>query len=875
MKAKEIRQQFLDFFASKGHTIVPSAPMVIKDDPTLMFTNAGMNQFKDIFLDLSPIKNPRVADSQKCLRVSGKHNDLEEVGVDTYHHTMFEMLGNWSFGDYFKKEAIAWAWELLVDVYGLPKERLYASIFEGTEEVPRDEEAYNLWKAYLPESRIINGNADDNFWEMGETGPCGPCSEIHIDLRSNEEREKVSGFDLVNKDHPLVIEIWNLVFIQFNRKSDGSLHTLPKTHIDTGMGFERLCMALQNKKSNYDTDVFQPIIQKISEITGKAYGENEETDIALRVIADHVRTVSFSIAEAQLPSNNKAGYVIRRILRRATLYGYRFLNMNEPFIYRLVDVMVDTFGGYFEELEKEKELIKQVIKEEETAFLRTLSNGLKLMDDIVLEVKSKNSNIIEGEVAFKLYDTYGFPLDLTELIARNLDMTIDHDGFKKALERQRNTSRTAVADTAEWTFVKENETQEFVGYDKTESQVRIVKYRTVTDKKQKTFQVVFNHTPFYGESGGQVGDTGYIEDINGNKTSIIDTIKEHNEIIHILKKLPENIEAHFYAKINTERREDIKKNHSATHLMHYALRKVLGKHVEQKGSLVTDSHLSFDFSHFNKMTVEEIQEVEQIVNQFIQKNAPLNENRQSTIEEAKRRGAMALFGEKYGDIVRVIQFGDSVELCGGTHVSATGEIGAFKIISEGSIASGIRRIEALTGNGALKYFNENIHIVKELEQAFKIPMHKVLNSIKGLQEDNKKLHSQIENYKKEALTQLKGQLKKEITESDGVSWLVKTISVENADEVRNLAYQLKGEVKNLVFIVGADIQGKANLTIMFSDNLVTDFELNAGTIIREVSKEIQGGGGGQAFFASAGGKNPQGLPNALKKATETVKEKLK
>lgn len=875
MKAKEIRQQFLDFFASKGHTIVPSAPMVIKDDPTLMFTNAGMNQFKDIFLDLSPIKNPRVADSQKCLRVSGKHNDLEEVGVDTYHHTMFEMLGNWSFGDYFKKEAIAWAWELLVDVYGLPKERLYASIFEGTEEVPRDEEAYNLWKAYLPESRIINGNADDNFWEMGETGPCGPCSEIHIDLRSNEEREKVSGFDLVNKDHPLVIEIWNLVFIQFNRKSDGSLHTLPKTHIDTGMGFERLCMALQNKKSNYDTDVFQPIIQKISEITGKVYGENEETDIALRVIADHVRTVSFSIAEAQLPSNNKAGYVIRRILRRATLYGYRFLNMNEPFIYRLVDVMVDTFGGYFEELEKEKELIKQVIKEEETAFLRTLSNGLKLMDDIVLEVKSKNSNIIEGEVAFKLYDTYGFPLDLTELIARNLDMTIDHDGFKKALERQRNTSRTAVADTAEWTFVKENETQEFVGYDKTESQVRIVKYRTVTDKKQKTFQVVFNHTPFYGESGGQVGDTGYIEDVNGNKTSIIDTIKEHNEIIHILKKLPENIEAHFYAKINTERREDIKKNHSATHLMHYALRKVLGKHVEQKGSLVTDSHLSFDFSHFNKMTVEEIQEVEQIVNQFIQKNAPLNENRQSTIEEAKKRGAMALFGEKYGDIVRVIQFGDSVELCGGTHVSATGEIGAFKIISEGSIASGIRRIEALTGNGALKYFNENIHIVKELEQAFKIPMHKVLNSIKNLQEENKKLHSQIENYKKEALTQLKGQLKKEITESDGVSWLVKTISVENADEVRNLAYQLKGEVKNLVFIVGADIQGKANLTIMFSDNLVTDFELNAGTIIREVSKEIQGGGGGQAFFASAGGKNPQGLPNALKKATEIVKEKLK
>lgn len=874
MTAKEIRQQFLDFFASKEHTIVPSAPMVIKDDPTLMFTNAGMNQFKDIFLDLSPIKNSRIADSQKCLRVSGKHNDLEEVGVDTYHHTMFEMLGNWSFGDYFKKEAIAWAWELLVDVYGLPKERLYASIFEGTKEVPRDEEAYELWKAYLPENRIIDGSAKDNFWEMGETGPCGPCSEIHIDLRSDEEREKISGFELVNKDHPLVIEIWNLVFIQFNRKSDGSLHNLPKTHIDTGMGFERLCMALQNKKSNYDTDVFQPIIKKTCEIVGKTYGENEETDIALRVIADHVRTVSFSIAEAQLPSNNKAGYVIRRILRRATLYGYRFLNMNEPFIYRLVDVMVDTFGGYFEELEKEKKLIKHVIKEEENAFLRTLSNGLKLIDDIILEAKSKNLNTIEGEVAFKLYDTFGFPLDLTELIARNLGMTIDNVGFEKALERQRNTSRTAVADTAEWTFVKENKTQEFIGYDKAESQVQIIKYRTVTDKKQKTFQVVFNHTPFYGESGGQVGDTGYIEDINGNKTSIIDTIKEHKEIIHILKKLPDNIEGRFNAKINTERREDIKKNHSATHLMHYALRKVLGEHVEQKGSLVTDSHLSFDFSHFNKMTTEELQEVEQIVNSLIQKNSPLNENRQSTIEEAKKRGAMALFGEKYGDIVRVIQFGDSIELCGGTHVSATGQIGSFKIISEGSIASGIRRIEAVTGNGALKFFNENISIVKELEQAFKTPMQRVLNSIKDLQEENKRLQTQIESYKKEALGQLKGQLKKDIVESNGVSWLIKTLSIENANEVRDLAYQLKGEVENLIFIVGADIQGKANLTIMFSDNLVNDFNLNAGTIIREVAKEIQGGGGGQAFFASAGGKNLQGLPGALKKATEIIKKKL-
>lgn len=874
MKASEIRQQFLDFFKEKQHTILPSAPMVVKDDPTLMFTNAGMNQFKDIFLDLAPIKYKRVTDSQKCLRVSGKHNDLEEVGVDTYHHTMFEMLGNWSFGDYFKKEAIAWAWELLVDVYGLPKDRLYATIFEGTDEVARDTEAFDFWKQYLPEERIVDGNAKDNFWEMGETGPCGPCSEVHIDLRDEEERAKISGKELVNQDHPLVIEIWNLVFIQFNRKASGQLEKLSKTHVDTGMGFERLCMALQGKKSNYDTDVFQPIIQKIARISQREYGVSEQIDIAMRVIADHVRTVSFSIAEGQLPSNNKAGYVIRRILRRAIRYAYTFLDIQEPFIYQLVAVLDETLGGHFEEIGTQKTLIEQVIREEEAAFLRTLANGLKLMEQVVAEAKEKKSREIAGEVAFKLYDTYGFPLDLTVLIAREQGFAIDSKGFEVALEKQRAGSRTAVAETEEWTFVKENEAQEFIGYDWNEATIHVVKYRTVTEKKKKCYHLVFNHTPFYGESGGQVGDTGTLEDTFGNEYAVIDTIKEHNEIIHVLPKLPEHLDVNFTGRIAVERRSDIKKNHSATHLLHFALRRVLGTHVQQKGSLVTDTHLSFDFSHFQKMTEQEVKEVERIVNELIQKNSLLEEERSLPIEEAKKRGAMALFGEKYGDVVRMIQFGDSVELCGGTHVAATGEIGAFKITSEGSIASGVRRIEAVTGRGAMAYFEKHIAILKELEQTFKVPVDKVFASVTNLQKENKSLQDKIEVYQKEAIRNLKAQLRQEITEDNGISWLLTKIEVESADQVRDLAYQLKGEVDNLVFVAGATLNGKANLTIMFSQELVEKYGLHAGNVIREAAKEIQGGGGGQPFFASAGGRNPEGLEKAIAKVKELVVKKL-
>lgn len=874
MKAAEIRQQFLDFFKEKQHTIVPSAPMVVKDDPTLMFTNAGMNQFKDIFLDLAPVKHSRIADSQKCLRVSGKHNDLEEVGVDTYHHTMFEMLGNWSFGDYFKKEAIQWAWELLVDVYGLPKDRLYATIFEGTEEVSRDTEAFDFWKNYLPEDRIINGNAKDNFWEMGESGPCGPCSEIHIDLRDEEERTKIAGRELVNQDHPLVIEIWNLVFIQFNRKASGELEKLSKTHVDTGMGFERLCMALQKKKSNYDTDVFQPIIQKIAHISQKVYGKDEQIDIAMRVIADHVRTVSFSIAEGQLPSNNKAGYVIRRILRRAIRYAYTFLGLKEPFIHQLVSVLDETLGGHFEEIKKQKTLIEQVIKEEEAAFLRTLANGLKLMEQVIAEAKEKNTTVIEGEVAFKLYDTYGFPFDLTDLIAREQGFSIDAKGFDAALEKQRAGSRTAVVGTEEWTFIRENEVQEFIGYDLAEATVQLVKYRTVTEKKKKKFHLVFNHTPFYGESGGQVGDTGTIEDTFGNLYKITNTIKEHNEIIHVLEKLPEHLDVNFVAKIAVDRRNDIKKNHSATHLLHFALRQVLGTHVQQKGSLVSDTHLSFDFSHFQKMTEEEIVEVERIVNELIQQNSSLQEERTLPIDEAKKRGAMALFGEKYGDVVRMIQFGKSVELCGGAHVEATGQIGAFKIMTEGSIASGVRRIEAVTGKGAMAYFDKHIQILKELEQRFKVPVEKVLASVSSLQEENKNLQTQIEAYQKEAILTLKQKLKNDIIEEDGISWLICKVQLENADQVRDLVYQLKGEVENLACVVGAAIGDKANLTIMFAQELVDAYGLHAGNVIREAAKEIQGGGGGQPFFAAAGGRRPENIEQALEKAKELIKKQI-
>lgn len=875
MDAKTIRKKFLDFFKDKGHTIIPSAPMVVKDDPTLMFTNAGMNQFKDIFLDLIPVKYKRVADSQKCLRVSGKHNDLEEVGVDTYHHTMFEMLGNWSFGDYFKKEAISWAWELLVDVYKLPPNRLYATIFEGSNESPRDVESFEFWKEKLPAERILNGSPKDNFWEMGEIGPCGPCSEIHIDLRDEDDRIKVPGRNLVNKDHPLVIEIWNLVFIQFNRCSNGSLEKLPQTHVDTGMGFERLCMALQGKTSNYDTDIFQPIIKRIEKITGKPYGEDKSIDIAMRVIADHVRTISFSIAEAQLPSNNKAGYVIRRILRRAIRYAYTFLGMNKPFIYRLVSGVEETLGEHFSEIKSQKKLIEEVIFEEENAFLRTLEHGLKLMEQIVERNKKQSQKVIEGKEVFKLYDTYGFPVDLTKLIAKEQGLSIDMSGFKKALEQQRAKSRTATVATQEWSFVKENEMQEFIGYDTLESTVKIVKYRIAGDKKQKNYHLVFNHTPFYGESGGQVGDIGKLEDRFGEVIYVLDTIKEHNEIIHIVKELPKHIDADFRASVDENKRNAIKKHHSATHLLHYALRRVLGTHVEQKGSLVNAEHLSFDFSHFQKLTLEELKEVEYIVNDLIQEAIPLQEERTLPIESAKKMGAMALFGEKYGDIVRVIKFGESVELCGGTHVKSTGELGIFKIVTENSIASGIRRIEAVAGKSALDYINNYISLVKELEHEFKVPIDKVMRSVDILQKQNKELNTLVDSFKQKELSNLKENLIQEAEVRENITFITTRISVDNAEQMRQLAYLLKSDLERFVFVGGTSFGEKAHLSIMFSQNLVNEFDLHAGNLIKEVAKEIQGGGGGQDFFASAGGRNISGIDVAIAKAKEQIKKDLK
>lgn len=874
MESKKIRQTFLDFFAEKGHKLVDSAPMVIKDDPTLMFTNAGMNQFKDIFLGSAAAKHLRVANSQKCLRVSGKHNDLEEVGVDTYHHTMFEMLGNWSFGDYFKKEAIDWAWELLVEVFQISEDRLYATIFEGNEEVERDTEAYNLWRTYLPEDRVLNGNAKDNFWEMGDMGPCGPCSEVHIDLRDEAERKLVSGASLVNQDHPLVVEIWNLVFIQFNRKGDKSLEKLAQTHVDTGMGFERLCMALQGKKSNYDTDVFQPIIQKIAQLSGKTYGEKEEIDIAMRVVADHLRTLAFSIAEAQLPSNNKAGYVIKRILRRAIRYGYTFLGQNEPFIYKLVGTLVDSLGEHFTELVQQRELIEQVIKEEEQTFLRTLEKGIVLLEGVMEKAQKEGQKIIDGEVVFKLYDTYGFPYDLTELISKERGMLPDKEGFDLALEKQRAGSRTSVAVTDEWTELQKREDEDFVGYDSLDTKVKIVQYRTVEEKKKKWVHLVFDKTPFYGESGGQVGDVGYIESENGTKYSILKTIKEHNMIVHVMDKLPENMEGEYSAVVNSSKRKSIAQNHTATHLLHFALRKILGEHVEQKGSLVAASHLHFDFSHFQKVTTEQLLEVERYTNELIQKNLQLEEKRSLPISEAKEMGAIALFGEKYGDSVRVIKYGDSVELCGGTHVQATGEIGLLKIVSESSIASGVRRIEALAGMAAQAYVEEHVAIVKELEQQFKAQSSKVLDSVTNLRKENQELKQQLEAFEKEAVKQLKQTLKDKQQKQGEAAFIVETLELERVAAAKDLAFQLKGEVSNLILILGIESQGKAQLTIMLADHLVETYGLHAGTVVREAAKLIGGSGGGQAFFASAGGKDPKGLKDAVAFAQKQLMEKL-
>ncbi len=865
-KSGEIRKAFLDFFREKGHQVVESAPMVVKGDPTLMYTNAGMNQFKDIFLGNEPVKWARVADTQKCLRVSGKHNDLEEVGLDTYHHTMFEMLGNWSFGDYFKEEAIDWAWEFLVDRMGIDPSRLYATVFEGSNDdnLGRDAESAAFWEKYLPEDHVLNGSKKDNFWEMGDTGPCGPCSEIHIDLRSREETEKIPGRDLVNRDNPLVIEIWNLVFIQYNRKANGKLEELPDKHVDTGMGFERLCMVLQGVCSNYDTDIFQNIISEIAVLSGKKYGADEKTGVAMRVVADHLRAVAFAIADGQLPSNNKAGYVIRRILRRAVRYVYTFLEVKEPLICRLVEVLKKTMGDAFPELSAQQQLIEKVIKEEEDSFLRTLSTGIKLLDDIIIRIKKDEGKEVPGRDAFILYDTFGFPLDLTALIARENGLGIDETGFEKEMLEQRNRSRNAAKlETGDWIELRKIDQTEFLGYDKLEAKVQITRYRKVLQKKKVYYQLVFDQTPFYGESGGQAGDSGYIAN-QDEKIFIFDTRKENNLTVHLTEKLPENTENSFYAVVDRENRTQTANNHTATHLLHAALRKVLGGHVEQKGSLVNAEHLRFDFSHFRKMTDEEIEMAEGMVNDKIRENSLLEEKRQITLQQAREMDAVMLFGEKYGETVRVIKFGDSVELCGGTHVNATGQIGLFKIISESAIAAGVRRIEAITGRKAEEYVNEQIKILKTIRETIK-GSKDVLDSVTDLISKNAALSDKLEAFNRERVKRIRHELKSKMIAENGINIISGIVEVENAAMMKDLAFSLRGEVDNLFLALGADIEGKPNLTVMISDNIVEEKGLNAAKIVLEAGREIRGGGGGQKFYATAGGKDAAGLQRALKK----------
>jgi alanyl-tRNA synthetase len=874
MNSAAIRQKFMDFFALKGHEIVQSAPMVIKNDPTLMFTNAGMNQFKDIFLENTSARYTRIANTQKCLRVSGKHNDLEEVGHDTYHHTMFEMLGNWSFGDYFKKEAIGWAWEFLVDELKIDSERLYATVFEGDdkENIERDAEAFDYWKQYLPEDSILAFSKKDNFWEMGDTGPCGPCSEIHIDLRSDKERKQKDGKLLVNKDHPQVIEIWNLVFIQYNRKADGKLVLLPKKHVDTGMGFERLCMVVQGKTSNYDTDIFQSIISKISTLSSTAYGKAEDTDVAMRVVADHLRAVSFAIADGQLPSNVKAGYVIRRILRRAVRYNYSFLKHNEPVIYRLVSVLIDTMGEAFPELRSQQQLIEKVIREEEQSFLRTLETGMKLLDQIIRDTLSKKSKTISGKVVFELYDTFGFPLDLTELILKENDLEVNHPEFDSEMQKQKVRSKNAAAVNAgDWIVVneeEESETEEFVGYDYLEAEVRITRYRKLKSKGREIYQMVFNITPFYAESGGQTGDKGFITD-GKEKISIINTIKENNLIIHLSEKLPANPAATMTAVVIRNLRSDTANNHTATHLLHYALRKILGNHVEQKGSLVSPDYLRFDFSHFQKVTDKELVEIEKIVNQKIRENIP-SDIHEMPLKEAQKLGAMALFGEKYGETVRVVKFGESVELCGGTHVSSTGQIGYFKIISESAIAAGVRRIEAITGTRFDEYLSSRENLFRQISVILKNPQN-LEKAVQNLMDENTALHKQVELLSREKLNRLKKKLLDKIQQKNNINLIAERIEADSTDMIRDLSFQLKNQVDNLYLVIGANIDGKANLTMMISDNLVREKNLNASHILREAAKEIDGGGGGQPFFATAGGKNTKGIDKAIQKAVEFLK----
>ena len=869
LTAKEIRESFKQFFASKEHQIVPSAPMVVKGDPTLMFTNAGMNQFKDIILGNVPRKYPRVADSQKCLRVSGKHNDLEEVGHDTYHHTMFEMLGNWSFGDYFKKEAINWAWEYLVEVLKLNPERLYATVFEGSpaEGLDRDNEAAGYWEQYLPKDHILNGNKHDNFWEMGDTGPCGPCSEIHIDLRSDEERAAVSGADMVNKDHPQVIEIWNLVFMQFNRKADGSLEPLPAKVIDTGMGFERLCMALQGKTSNYDTDVFQPIIKVIAGMAGTTYGTDKQQDIAMRVIADHIRTIAFAITDGQLPSNAKAGYVIRRILRRAVRYGYTFLDRKEAFMYKLLPVLIETMGDAYPELIAQKTLIEKVIKEEEESFLRTLETGIRLLDKKMEETKAAGKTVLNGVDAFTLYDTYGFPLDLTELILRENGMEADIEAFNKAMQKQKERARNAAAiETGDWITLKEGECK-FVGYDLFECEAEILRYRQIKQKNKVLYQIVLDQTPFYAEMGGQVGDTGWLI-ADDEKIDVIDTKRENNLPVHLVTKLPKDVTATFTAKINVKKRIQCECNHSATHLLHEALREVLGTHVEQKGSYVSPDSLRFDFSHFQKVTDEEIRKVEILVGEKIRANFPLEEHRNMPIAEAKALGAMALFGEKYGDEVRVVKYGSSVELCGGTHIPATGMIGSLHVIGESSIAAGVRRIEAVTAEGAEQFVYAQQDLIREL-RALMNHMPNLAQAMKKSIEENAEMKKQIEDYIREKSMRLKEEIVAKASESNGIK-VMQFVGKANADAMKNVAFQIKAETTDsFVFVAGIIDDNKCTLMLMLSGDLVKE-GLHAGKIVKEAAKHIQGGGGGQPHFATAGGKNMEGLSIAVGAVKEAV-----
>lgn len=869
MTSKEIRKAYLDFFASKGHTIVPSAPMVVKNDPTLMFTNAGMNQFKDWLLGNSPAPFPRATDSQKCLRVSGKHNDLEEVGHDTYHHTMFEMLGNWSFGDYFKNEAIDWAWELLTEVYKIDTDRLYATVFEGSVEdgTSLDTEARDRWLSHLPADRVLLGNKHDNFWEMGDTGPCGPCSEIHVDLRSDEERKAVPGAELVNKGHHLVIEIWNLVFMQYNRKADGSLELLPHRNVDTGMGFERLCMTLQGKQSNYDTDVFTGMIHKIEELSGKEYGKDENVDIAMRVIADHIRAIAFSIADGQLPSNVKAGYVIRRILRRAVRYGYTFLGFGEPFLCRLVGQLVSDMGEFYPEIALQQTLIEKVIREEEMAFLRTLDRGIKLIDSIM--EKCADTKVIKGEDAFTLYDTFGFPIDLSELIASEKGYTIDLEGFETELKKQKDRARNATANEfGDWIEFHHCDNVEFLGYDFTEIDgARLTRHRTVKQKNKEMIQLVFDRTPFYGEMGGQVGDTGYIESEDGERIKILDTVKENNLTIHIAEKLPSDCSGSFRLVVDAARRRNIENNHSCTHLLHQALREILGTHVEQKGSFVTPDYFRFDFSHFEKLTDEQIDKVEKRVNELIRTNFPLVEKRDGTMDDAKAMGAMALFGEKYGDHVRIVRFGDSVELCGGCHTSATGNIGFFKIVSESAIAAGIRRIEARTGLAAENIVDMMENTLRSAKALFNNAPDLAL-AIKKLIDENDGFKKEIENVAKEKAAAFKQVLLDEVKEINGI----RTVVLRQADPARlkNAAFMLQKEAENLAVVAAYETEGKPQLLVMYSADLVAKGH-NASNDVRAAAKAILGGGGGQPGLATAGGKNVQGLDEAIEILLSNIK----